>query len=115
MYRYAMINGEEIIQVLDTPLLHIECPADVDDAGFFYNAANNTIEGKGALDTTHSINGLEVTFVGLPSGVSVETDSFVIQTDADPLIVEYDVPGTYTINFSGHVKYLDHTMEVTVG
>jgi hypothetical protein len=67
------------------------------------------------INTQHTVDGFTVTFNSLPPGLYAQTDSFETETDSDPLIVKYESSGTYDILFSGHARYIDCEIEVTVG
>lgn len=113
MYKYAIVNHLGGIEgVVSGPSRYIECAEGVEDTTHFFDGE---IKEKMKLSFTTEKVGLEVSFDGLPEGLRVETNGMETVTDNEPLVIEYDVPGTYTINFSGLVNYLDHEMEVTVG
>ncbi len=64
------------------------------------------------FDTSHSIDGLTVTFSNLPPGTIVQVQGHEMLSDGDDSI-EFDVPGTYAVALQHH-QYLDETVEVTV-
>lgn len=114
-HHYAMVIDKEIVQVLTTPFLHIECDEQVSDVTHFYNTSLGKLELKAALNPKIITKGLKVTITGIPSGLKVETNGLSTLTDDLPLVIEYDIPGKYEIILSGRVEFLDRTLEVTVG
>lgn len=113
--KYAIIIGQEITQTLSTPFLHIECEEDVTDITHYYDEQAHEIVHKKSLQIDVDIKQLTVTVAGLPTNLTVETNNMSTITDNTPLVIDYDISGTYTITLSGHVEFLDHEMEVTVG
>ncbi|QKS24586.1 hypothetical protein [Vreelandella titanicae] len=113
-YTYAMVSDKEINTVLTTPFLHVLCDDDVSDITHYYNTDTSQIELKYELQYTLSTNGLEVTISGLPENLHVQTNNLNTMTDEEDLVIEYDIPGTYTIEFSERVEYLDTTINVEV-
>lgn len=113
--RYAMIIGKEIVQTLQTPFMHVECEPDVFDDTHFFDEVAGMILQKAPLDYTLGIEGFTATLTGLPSGLTVEANGMNTTTDEEPLMITFDVPGTYRIELSGLVEYLDDSLEVTVG
>ncbi len=88
--------------------------------------------GEGVLDTTHYISGgqaieksalavsvsaaeEEAVVTGLPAGLEVSFDGVIATTDDDPLTLEMDEPGTYTLRIDGGALYLDAEVEITFG
>lgn len=113
--RYAMIIGEEIKQILSTPYLHVKCETHVNDVTHFYNLETQSIEAKAELDLQVNVEDLAVTIHNLPANLKVETNDMEVFTDEEPLVIEYDIPGVYDIKLSGHARFLDLELEVTVG
>lgn len=114
MNHYAMADDTgRILQVAQTSYTYVLAPEGVSDTTHYVE--NGEIRQKKALAFDMSLDGLLVTFDGLVSGLTVTTNGTETKTDNQPLVIEYDLPGTYSIRFSGHVRYLDHEMEVTVG
>ncbi|MGP9590741.1 hypothetical protein [Halomonas sp. AOP42-B2-16] len=115
VHRYAMVSDKgEILQITSGPYRYVACDDTIDDSAHYVDVDNNFyLKELIALDK--NVDGLAVTFAGLPEGLEVKTNGVDTITDSAPLVIEYDVPGTYTISFSGLVNYLDHQMEVTVG
>lgn len=116
MWKYAVAkpNGE-IISVVSGGFQYVPVSEELEVSDVTHYVSEGAVIEKGDYNLSHDIVDLEVTFVGLPESLKVETNGMETVTDSEPLVIEYDVPGTYTINFSGLVNYLDHEMEVTVG
>lgn len=121
MLRYAVATPSgEIIKVLSGNLHYVQIPNDeggesVDDITHYVDVATHEIKEKQPFDYDVTVSGLTATITGLPEGLTVETNGMETTTDDQPLVIEYDLPGTYTIRFSGRVRYLDRVEEVTVG
>ncbi|MGP5310612.1 hypothetical protein [Vreelandella alkaliphila] len=114
--RYAIVNDKGSIEGVATgPFKYIECEEHVGDMTHFYDLEDRVIKEKNEIEATFVSNGLVITFNDLPEGLTVKTNGMETDTDNEPLVIEYDVPGTYAISFSGLVNYLDHEMEVIVG
>ncbi len=113
-YAFVSVDGR-IESIISGPMRYIECSSETMDTTHYFDNTAGVIREKEALNYQQNTRGLVVTFEGMPSGVKVETNGMETMTDDQPLVIEYDVPGTYTISFSGLVNYLDHEMEVTVG
>lgn len=116
VYRYAVADPKGRISWVTTgPYLYIACDESVRDDTHYVDVGTGEIQPKRPIDAEQSIDGLKVTLAGLPAGLTVATNGMDTVTDDTPLVIEYDLPGTYTIRFSGHVRCLDHELEVTVG
>lgn len=114
MHTYAMADeAGRILQVVNGPYRYIECDSDVMDNTHYADEAGEILE-KQSLVLTVRTEGLTATIIGAPAGMKVETNGMEAITDEDPLAIEYDLPGTYMVTFSGLVEYLDHQMEVSV-
>lgn len=115
-YSYAMadLNGQ-IFQITTGPYLYIECDETVSDDTHYIDVSTGEIKEKLTLTLNKTIEGLTVTIFGLPAGLTAATNSMETVTDGEPLVVEYDIPGNYTITLTGRVEYMDHELEVTVG
>lgn len=92
----------------------LETSDEVSPLTHFVDIKTKELCSKHDLLTAHTVNKLAVYFDDLPKGLNVETNDMGTITDDQPLVIEYDLPGTYAIRFSGHVRYLDHELEVTV-
>ena len=115
-HRYAVADAEgRISWVTSGPYLYIACDESVSDDTHYVDIQTGEIEAKQAFDIQPVIEGLTVTLAGLPAGLAVVTNGMDTLTDDDPLVITYDVPGTYEITLRGHVEYLDRVEEVTVG
>jgi len=120
MYKYAVSDLKgEITQVLSGSPLYIRVPNDSDvlDTTHYVDVETETVLPKRPIEVVveQGADPLSITLTGVPSGVTLSTNGMETKTDDQPLVIEYDVPGTYTISFSGLVNYLDHELEVTVG
>lgn len=116
IYLYALAMSDGRIRGVTTgPYLYVRCDETVNDVTHYVDVATGEIQLKQALEFELSTDGLTATLTGLPEGVTVATNGLDTDTDGDPLVITYDVPGTYEITLSGHVEYLDHDLEVTVG
>lgn len=104
-----------IVRVIAGPYDYLPCDESVRDDTHYVDVDAGEIQPKRPLETHQGVDGLTVTLMGLPAGLAVATNNMETVTDDQPLVIEYDLPGTYTVRFSGHVQYLDHEMEVTVG
>ncbi len=114
-YYYAMAGpGGRIIQVTNGPYLYIACDDTVRDDTHYVDVATGEIHAKRPIYAEQSIDGLTVTLAGLPAGLTVATNGMDTVTDGTPLVITYDLPGTYEIRLSGHIEYLDRVEEVTV-
>ena len=114
--RYAVcdLNGE-IRSIVSGPYHYIECDNEVMDDTHYYDTEDKELRPKEPLGYQTEVSGLSVTLGGLPVGINVGTNGSKIVTDQEPTKVTYDVPGTYLISLSGHLKYLDESLEVIVG
>lgn len=113
-YAVAEPSGR-IAWVSKGPYLYIPCDDTVRDDTHYVDAATGEIHAKRPIDAEQSIDGLTVTLAGLPAGLTVATNGLDTVTDGTPLVISYDLPGTYEIRLSGHIEYLDRIEEVTVG
>lgn len=112
---YAMATQDGAIQqTISGPYLYIPCDESVSDTTHYVDAETHEIKAKRALEIHQGISGLTVTLAGLPAGLRVQTNGMETVTDDDPLVIEYDVPGTYQLRLTGHIEYLAHAQEVTV-
>tara|TARA_R110001583_G_scaffold18501_3_gene73544 strand:- start:5451 stop:5810 length:360 start_codon:yes stop_codon:yes gene_type:complete len=113
---YAMADSSgRILQTLSGPYSYTPCEEDVSDTTHYVDAGSDVILAKSPLDYDFVVEELTVTVTGLPEGLSVSTNGLTTITDAEPLVINYDVPGTYTLRLRGRVEYLDEDLEVTVG
>ncbi|MGB2092316.1 MAG: hypothetical protein ACPH2J_10530 [Akkermansiaceae bacterium] len=70
---------------------------------------------KTALSPTVLVNGMTATISGLPAGLTVSWEGEGGVTDTEPLEVDHDEPGTYTLHVSGGAAHLPVIIEVTLG
>lgn len=118
-------NDGNILAIIDTPSpAHaalegnfLECPEDTLDTTHFVELLGTgpTLRRKTALDTTHQIEGLLVTFSTLPSALKVKVGLGRTVTDSTPTEVEFELPGHYAIELYGLANYVDETVEVALG
>ncbi len=114
-YRYAVADPKgRISWVTAGPYLYITCDDTVRDDTHYVDVDTAKIHAKRPIEAEQSIDGLTVTLAGLPAGLTVATNGMDTVTDGTPLVITYDVPGTYEIRLSGHIEYLDRIEEVTV-
>ena len=114
MNYYAMADDTgRILQVAQTSYTYVLASEDVSDTTHYVKSGE--LYPKQELSFSIERDGFVVTLTGLPAGLTVATNGMDTVTDDTPLVIEYDLPGTYTIRFSGHVRCLDHELEVTVG
>ena len=113
---YAVVEESGAINgTYSSPFEFIPCGEDVGDTTHYVDMSTKEIKAKRPLEIHQDIEGLVVTLTGPPAGVTVETNNMHTVTDDEPLVITYDVPGTYHIALAGHVEYLDKTLEVSVG
>lgn len=116
MQYYAVVKPSgEILRTEKVAHQYIECDETIDDVSHYYDLENKLLKHKEEVYPVVTEEGLTLNVSDLPEGLKVETNGMETITDNEPLVIEYDVPGTYTISFSGLVNYLDCEMEVTVG
>lgn len=115
MHTYALTDETgQIMQVVNGPYRYIKCTGNVMDNTHYADEAG-VIHEKRPLTFDETVDGLTLTLSGLPAGLRATTNGMDTVTDDEPLVIEYDVPGTYEIKLSGHVAYLDRVEEVTIG
>lgn len=116
MYCYAMVRPDgRITQIMTAPYWLLACDATISDDTHYADMATGAIYPKRMAEVAQSVDGLTVTLSGLPAGMTVSSNGMSTMTDDDPLVIDYDLPGTYAVELSGHVEYQDTTVEVTVG
>lgn len=116
MHHYAITDPKgRITQTMSVPYLLLRCDESVRDDTHYADVSTGEIHSKRPLEMDQEIEGLTVTLAGLPAGLSVTANGMATVTDDDPLVITFDVPGTYSIELTGHVEYLDRVEEVTVG
>ncbi len=92
--------------------LSIEVDSEVTDTTH-YIREGQAVE-KSALSPTVTADGMEATVSGLPSGLTVLWDGEEGETDDEPLELDHDEPGTYTLRILGGAPYFDTSIEVTL-
>lgn len=83
-------------------------------ATHYVDVATRQVRAKRTLDIDQHVEGMTVTLDSMPAGVTVATNGKQAVTDGTPLVITFDVPGTYHIQLVGHIEYLEETLEVTV-
>ncbi len=73
------------------------------------------IRGKIPLSAEYIDDGLAVVFPSLPAGTRAEVQGLELISDGEPTIIEFDVPGTYEVQFYPPPQWRDEVLEVTVG
>lgn len=108
---FCIVEGEP--GAIDTSRL-IEVGENVSDETHYIDMSQAIYfaRRRHTFDTSHSIDGLTVTFSNLPPGTIVQVQGHEMLSDGDDSI-EFDVPGTYAVALQHH-QYLDETVEVTV-
>lgn len=115
VYRYAVADPKGRISWVTTgPYLYIACDDTVRDDTHYVDVATGEIQPKRPIEMHQGIEALKVTLAGLPAGLTVATNGMDTVTDGTPLVISYDLPGTYEVRLSGHIEYLDRVEEVTV-
>lgn len=116
MNTYAVYDDSGFIKQLISTLNHyVEVGDEVSDDTHYVDITTHAVEAKQLLNPETTVDGLVATLTGLPKGLNVETNNLGTVTDDSPLVIEYDVPGTFVISLSGRVDYLSCELEVTVG
>lgn len=92
------------------------CDESVTDTTHWVDQSGHkrVIREKAPLEPSVSTDGLTVTLIDLPEGLSVSVMGELAITDEEPLEIEFELPGTYTIELSGLVPYLAQALEVSV-
>lgn len=70
---------------------------------------------KQALSPSVLVGGFSATVTGLPADLRVSLDGADAMTDGDPLELEFDEPGTYTLRINGGAPYISTEVEITIG
>lgn len=113
VYAVADLNGN-IVQSLQTSMRYIRADVSFDDTTHYVND-EDVIVPRQRYEIAMSVDGLRVIVSGIPSGVRVETNGVDVLTDGSDLVIDYDLPGTYSIALTGRVDYVDDVREVTLG
>jgi len=93
----------------------IRIPCPVNDARYYVDVATKALHPKREVTAQPIVNDLSVTIDGLPAGLVVMTNRQQAITDGGPLLIHYDLPGTYAISLRGHPHFIDTTLEVALG
>ncbi|MDT8894170.1 hypothetical protein RSO41_05840 [Halomonas sp. I1] len=91
----------------------VEVDESVSDDTHYIDIDQRVAVARSAFDPQCSVGDLVVHFIGLPADTVIGAMGQELIADGDDE-VEFDVPGTYRIALS-HPRYLDETVEVTVG
>nr|WP_300312721.1 hypothetical protein [Halomonas sp.] len=107
----GMFSGSESDAALQVRKI-VSCDPSFD--AITHHVQDGVVTPKRALDLSHDIDGLAVTFRHLPPGLRVEVAGMETETDSEPTEIQFDVPGTYQFQFSGLVPYLNAELEITL-
>lgn len=115
MYKTAVVDESgKIIQTTTSPYRYIECGVEVEDTTH-YLANDDNFYLRSDADLSYDVDGLVVSFTALPINTQVSVASQSATVDELPLVVEFDVPGIYSLRIDPPSQYKAETMEVTVG
>ncbi|GEK52330.1 hypothetical protein [Vreelandella venusta] len=115
VFYYAMTDYRgQILQINSGPYRYIPCEPDVMDDTHYVDE-EGVIQPKIPIALDYIVDGLSITFNGLPDGLHVSVNGSSGVTDDEPLVAEFDIPGSYTFYFTGLAKYKDHTEVITLG
>lgn len=85
------------------------------DATHYVDVVSGEVREKQPLDLSHSVNELTIELPNLPAGVVVYVKGSEFVTDAEPTTIQFELPGVYRMTIIGGTKYLDDSLEVTIG
>lgn len=107
-YLEQIMEGYDWVEVYDTTK---------DDVNSFVDLSSGEPKVKDRHPFTVDIHveGLKVVMSGIPVGSKVEVMQNQVVSDEEDLEIEFDSPGTYVVEIFPPPKYLDETLEVTVG
>jgi hypothetical protein len=91
----------------------IECDSDVSDTTHYVSGGK--VKKKTAFTYQVKLQGLMLTIEGLPVNTMITVGAYSVLTDNKPTVIEFDIPGTYTVTLNGLIGYLEEDLEVTVG
>lgn len=74
-----------------------------------------TIKKREALNVNPIIKGLAVSLPGLPVGSRIEVENMEVIVDAELTSIEFEIPGSYSLGIYPPVKYVNESLEVTLG
>jgi hypothetical protein len=113
-HTHAVYNGAgEIVRVEVGPHRYLKCGGNVGDETHF--VANGEVKEKTAFKYQVKKQKLKVVLQGLPLNAVVTVGGQSLQVDAAATVIEFDIPGTYTVTLNGLIGYLEEDLEVTVG
>lgn len=81
---------------------------------YYVRVSDELVIEKDTLNLTTHVEGLMVTVSGLPDGSLISVNEMSATPESEALSIEFDLPGTYTIEIEPPVQYLAQTLEVTV-
>lgn len=94
----------------------IECdPYVSDDTHYVDLKGEPSIEVKKPIKPLVEATGLFAVLSGIPAGSTVSVGNISDVVDDGELTIEFDLPGTYSIEINPPPQFLDETLEVTVG
>lgn len=97
---------------------YVECDPETTDVTHYVadkDGQGAAVHAKSKLDTRYEVAGLEITFLDLPEGVTLAVGDASTVTTQGSNSVSFDVSGTYTIELTNHIMYLDEQVEVILG
>lgn len=118
MNKYCTYNDAGVILEVRTesnPVIPCEDHVADDTHYVDLSGAEPEIRGRMAMTVEPIQDGLSVVFIELPAGVEVQAGGVTAVTGGGPFEIEFDVPGTYLIQFRPPPQFLDTELEVTVG
>lgn len=92
---------------------YLPCDSNVNDVSHY--VLDGDVLTRRPYDYVLSVAGLTATLKGLPAGAVVGALGESVEADDLPTELEFELPGTYTIDIGGLVEYRDESLEVTVG
>lgn len=93
----------------------VETHGGVDSHTHYVNPATRTIHERSEIKATAETTGLTATIHDVPAGLTVTVGGASVVADGNPVEIEFDIPGTYTIDIGALVEYRDESLEVTIG
>lgn len=94
---------------------YLEVGEEVSPDSHYIDLEVGECKPKTVLSPQIVVEGLTATLEGLPAGLNVTSNQMSTVTDDSALVISYDTPGLYQVEFRDNVEYLDHELEVTVG
>lgn len=94
--------------------VYIECTAEVSDDTHFVNLATGRLSKKRAYSYKKVSIPMGIRLVGLPLKTEVSVEGASVHSDSAPTDIVLGKVGEYRISLSGHIDYVDQTLEVTI-